>query len=204
MVDCKLLDKLDALQAKLQSSINFFQFKYYRKISKKLPDPSTSPKCYWTLLKTLLNGRKIPCIPPLFHDNKFITDFKEKSEIFNSFFAKQCSLIDNGSTLPSLFPLITEKSLSDVDFSVEDIKNIISKLDSNKVHGDDMISIRMLKLCDKSICKPLSIIFKSCLTQGIFPSEWKKANVVPIHKKTTSSVLQTTDLSLFSQSVAKF
>ena len=41
----------------------------------------------------------------------------------------------------------------------------------------------MHKLCDKSICKPLSIIFKSCLTQGIFPSEWKKANVVPMHKK---------------------
>ena len=41
----------------------------------------------------------------------------------------------------------------------------------------------MLKLCDKSICKSLSIILKSCLTQGIFPSEWKKANVVPIHKK---------------------
>ena len=30
----KLLDKLDALQAKLQSFINFFQFEYYRKISK--------------------------------------------------------------------------------------------------------------------------------------------------------------------------
>ena len=93
------------------------------------------------------------------------------------------SLIDNGSTLLSLFPLITEKSLSDVDFSVDNIKNIISTLDSNKPHGDDMVSIRMLILCDKSICKPLSIIFKSCLTQGIFPSEWKKANVAPIHKK---------------------
>ena len=55
MVNSKLLDKLDALQAKLQSSINFFQFKYY-KISKKLSDPSSSPKCYWTLLKALLNG----------------------------------------------------------------------------------------------------------------------------------------------------
>ena len=124
---------------------------------------------YWALLKTLLNGRRIPCIPPLFHDNKFIIDFKGKSEIFNSCFAKQCSLIDNGSTLPSHVPLITKKSLSDVDFSVEDIKNIISKLDSNKAHGDDMISIRMLNLCDKSICKPFTIIFKSCLTQGIFP-----------------------------------
>ena len=134
-------------------------------------------------IKTLITERKIPCIPPIFHDNKFITDFKEKSEIFDSFFAKQCSLIDNGSTLPSLFPLITEKSLSDVDFLVEAIKNIISKLDSNKAHGDDMISIRMLKLWDKSICKPLSIIFKSCLTQGIFLSEWKKSNVVPVHKK---------------------
>ena len=93
-------------------------------------------------------------------------------------FEKQCSLIDNGSTLPSLLPLITEKS-----FSVEDIKNIIRKLDSDKAHGGDMISIRMRKLCDKSTCKPLNIIFKSCLTQSIFPSEWEKANVVPIHKK---------------------
>ena len=46
-----------------------------------------------------------------------------------------------------------------------------------------MISIFLLQLCDKSICKSLNIIFKSCLTQGIFPSEWKKANVAPIHKK---------------------
>ena len=152
----------------------------------------------------MVENRKNPCIPLLFHDNKFITDFKEKSKIFNYFFAKHCSLIDNGSTLTSLFPLITEQSFSDIEFTVEDIKNIISKLDSNKAHGDNMISIRLLELCDKSICKPLSITFKSCLTQGIFSSEWSKANVVPIHKTTTSSVLKTTDLFLFSQSVANF
>ena len=92
MVNSKLLDKLEALQAKLQSLINFFQFKYNRNISKKSSDPSTSPKCYWTLLKTLLNGRKISCIPPLFHDNKFITNFKEKSEIFNSHCAKYANM----------------------------------------------------------------------------------------------------------------
>ena len=158
------------MQAELKSSINFLKSNYYRKISKKISDPSTSLRCCLTLLKTLLNGRKIPFISPLFQDNRFITDFKEKSEIFNSFFAKQCSLINNRSTLPSFFLLITEKSLADVNFSVGDIKNIISKLDSNKAYGDDRISVRMLKLCDKSICKPLSIIFKSCLTQGIFPS----------------------------------
>ena len=46
-----------------------------------------------------------------------------------------------------------------------------------------MISIRMLKLCGDSICKPLELIFKMCLRNGRFPLEWKKANVVPIHKK---------------------
>ena len=127
----KLLDKLDALQAKLQSSINFFQLEYYREISEKLSDPSTSPKCYWTLLKTYLIGRKILCIPPLFHDKNLPLTSKKKNEIFNFFFAKQHSLINNGSTLSSLFPLITDKSLSDVEFSIEDVKNIISKLDSN-------------------------------------------------------------------------
>ena len=54
-------------------------------------------KCYGTLVKTLINGRKIPCIPPLFHDNKFVVEFKEKSKILHSFFAKQCLFIDNGS-----------------------------------------------------------------------------------------------------------
>ena len=91
MLNSKLFDKFDALKAKLQNSINYFEFEYHRKISKKLSNPSTSPKCYSTLLKTLLNGRKTPCIPPLFHDNKFITDFEKKRKVLNSFFAKQCS-----------------------------------------------------------------------------------------------------------------
>ena len=60
-------------------------------------------------------------------------------------------------------------------------------LDPNKAHRYDMISIRMLKICGKSIIKPLLIIYKKCLEKGCFPSKLKKANVVPVHKKMTSS-----------------
>ena len=28
-----------------------------------------------------MNNEKIPCIPPLFHNGKFILDFKEKAEL---------------------------------------------------------------------------------------------------------------------------
>ena len=41
----------------------------------------TSRKYYWSILKTFLNNKKILVIPPILHDNKFITNFKEKAEI---------------------------------------------------------------------------------------------------------------------------
>ena len=41
----------------------------------------------------------------------------------------------------------------------------------------------MLKLRGEAISRPLNIIFTTCLNTANFPSEWKKGNVVPIHKK---------------------
>ena len=46
-------------------------------------------------------------------------------------------------------------------FSEDDIAKLIQNLDPNKAHGHDQISIRMLKICGKTICKPLEcIMFK--------------------------------------------
>ena len=63
------------LQNQLIQSIHTAKQKYFNKISKKLCDPLTSTKCYWSLLKTILNEKKVPCIHPIFH--KYVTDFKE-------------------------------------------------------------------------------------------------------------------------------
>ena len=81
-------EKFKALQYQLNISIEESKEKYYTKLSSRLADPLTSPKTYWSILKTFLNNKKIPCIPPLFHENKFIIDFKEKAELFNHFFCK--------------------------------------------------------------------------------------------------------------------
>ena len=55
-------------------------------------------------------------------------------------------------------------------------------MDPNKSHGFDGISIRMIKMCDEPIIKPLNVIFKNSINEGTFPSQWKKANVTPINK----------------------
>ena len=41
----------------------------------------------------------------------------------------------------------------------------------------------MIKICGKSICKPLQLIFSQFIDTGSFPLEWKNANAVPVHKK---------------------
>ena len=66
-------------------------------------------KVYWSLLKIFLKNKKIPIISPLFCENCFITNFKEKVQLFNIFFSKQCSLVSNNSSLPADFNYITEK-----------------------------------------------------------------------------------------------
>ena len=78
---------------------------------------------------------------------------------------------------------LTDKSLSNITFTDNDIGKIIKGLNSNKHRGHDMISIRILKLCEGFIYKPLRLIFRTCLNQGTFPLCWRKANVVPIYKK---------------------
>ena len=157
--------------------------KYFSRLTHKLSTVQKSSKGYWAQLKIFLNNRKIPVIPPLFYNNKFVTDFKEKAELLNSFFAKQCSLIANDSKVPPGLRFLTDKRLSTIQFVDTDILKIIRNLNPNKAHGYDKISIRMLKICDNSICKPLELIFNDRLANGIFPSVWKKGNIVPVHEK---------------------
>ena len=84
-------------------------------------------------------------------------------------------MIQNKSTIPSVFAPLTHNLLLPFQFTVDDIKSIINELDPSKVHGHEIISIRMIKmikLCGDSICKPLEMAFKSCLNQGVSPAEW--------------------------------
>ena len=83
----------------------------------------------------------------------------------------------------------TNKQLSDSVFNSKDICKVISDLDSNKDHGHDMISICML-MCGESIHKPLVYIFWASLKDEHFLSEWKKTNVVPIHKNNDKQILK--------------
>ena len=78
--------KLQTITTELSEMILKRKEDYYRLLSDKLNDRHISAKSYWSILKTLHNGKKIPSIPPVLINNKVISNFKEKANHFNAFF----------------------------------------------------------------------------------------------------------------------
>ena len=48
---------------------------------------------------------------------------------------------------------------------------------------NDNISIRMIKICDKSLLKPLILLFENSTKSSCYPDIWKRSNIIPVHKK---------------------
>ena len=116
-------------------------------------------------------------------DEKFVTDIQTKANIFNKFFAEQCTPLRNGSLLPVNQMFLTQARLKSLEFKEVEILKIIRALNVNKAHGYDCIFIRMIKIYDKSLLKPLILLFKNSSQSFCYPDIWKRSNIIPAYKK---------------------
>ena len=80
---------MDKEAARLSEMIQSRKERYFYDLSLKLNNPQTSPKAYWSVMKSCYHGRKIPIIPPLSVIGKINAKFKEKTKIFNKYFSSQ-------------------------------------------------------------------------------------------------------------------
>ena len=117
---------------------------YYTQISTKLMDPTKSLEAYWSILNTITKKYLV------FH--QFIIEtiisliLKRRLRSSTTF----CTLVENTSKLPTDSFKKTKNLLSTISFTKDDVAKIIKNLNPNKVHGFDMTSIRMLKICGNS------------------------------------------------------
>ena len=181
---------LETLITELNELIVTTKLLYYENLGKKLNNPLVQAKTYWSILKTFYNGKKIPLIPPLLVNEKFVTDMKTKADIFNKFFAEQCTPLKNDSKTPITQIFLTQSRLSSLDFNEDEILKIIRTLNIHKAHGHDDISIRMIKICDKSLLKPLTILFQNSTKSSCYPVIWKRSNIIPAHKKNDKQLVE--------------
>ena len=174
---------IERLVTEINHLISHTKALYYENLAIKLNNTLLQAKAYWSILKTLYNDKKIPLIPPLLIDDKFVTDTQSKANIFNKFYADQCTPLKNDSVLPSNQVFLTQARLGSLHFNEGEILKIIRTLNLSKARCHDDISIRMIKICDKSLLKPFIILFENSTESSCYPDIWKKSNIIPVHKK---------------------
>ena len=182
-------DEINNLKQEYSNMVINSKEKYLVDQGIKLSKPETPVRSYWSTIKKFISPSATSIIPPLFINNSYIVNVEEKCNHFNDFFANQCTTLETGSEIPNFF-LRTDKTLNNVVFSKSDLEDILKNLDPQKSHGFDEISIKMIQLCENSIIDPLFDILKNCVEKGTFPACWKKANLVPIHKKNQKNMLK--------------
>ena len=84
----------------------------------------------------------------------------------------------------SNFKYLTETRLDRITTNENEVKSLLRRINTHKSSGPYGIGNWVLKQCAKPISLPYSKLFNTSFETGIFPRQWKQANVCPVFKKT--------------------
>ena len=135
----------------------------------------------------LLGEQKNDNIPPLLSNGTVLTDDQEKATLLNDHFAQQSTLNIPDDRLPPPITTVPVTTLEQITTNEHEVLQILNSLDPNKSTGPDGIPVKFLKMTALLIAKPLSELFMKSLSLGIYPEEFKKANIKPIFKNKGSA-----------------
>ena len=142
-----------------------------------------NPKMLRKHHKAILHHHTSPN-PTITFNNRTAKSPKEKAELFNTYFcsvfrpAKTTMNPDDSTSSP-----IPSSQPSDITVSEEEVAKHPYHPDPSKATGPDGIPGRIPKECSAAIAPSLCSLFNHSLRTGTVPSEWKSANVTPVHKK---------------------
>ena len=105
----------------------------------------------------------------------------EAAEIFNTFFSEIGTNLSKdvaeAAVSYSDFLTETDKLFSFSETTPAHVYSLLSKLSKSKATGPDNIPAKLLKECPDLICESPSLIFNQSFKTGVFPNDWKNAEI---------------------------
>ena len=146
---------------------------HFKKLATSLQQGSLNSKQWWTVTKQFLKQNKDSDISCIIQNDNYYTTAHDKATIINNFFCSQSTVDDSHTSLPPME--LPAESLGIIQISTQDVEDVLKLLNVSKSSGSDLISPRLLK--------EVAPVLSTHLANLCFPSEWKLANVIPVHKK---------------------
>ena len=172
-------DKFKLVKHQCQKERRASHNQYVADLLKTSYEEKTSKK-FWKYIKSRKTDNVE--VQPLRSEGKLHSDDKDKAEILNkqfkSVFTKDSESFKEQSLHKPQFPKIKE-----IHICEKGVTKLLKELKVNSASGPDDISNRILKHSAEELSPVLTFIFRQSLTNGILPSDWLKANVVPMYKK---------------------
>ena len=184
-----LWDRYKLLRNNYQNELDRAEVNYKKKISESLSH-SRNSKEWWSTVNHLLGRGGNDAYPPLKdpESDSYVSDNQKKAELFNDFFLSSNRINSDNIHLPNL-AVDNDFEIRTVIATEQDVIDQLNALDVNKSVGPDGISPKLLKVACNVIAPSLTRLINLSLTQCKVPSLWKKANVIPIHKKGDKEIL---------------
>ena len=154
-------------------------------------DCGTNSKLVWKNGKGILNWQTSGAPSQLFYKGSLIQKPQELAAAQNEFFLDKIEEILTNLPPQVSDPLSTLKSRMigrTCSFSLaavhpDEVEKVISSLSNSSSFGLDQIDTYTVKLIKLEILPALTHIINLSVTTKVFPSCWKRAKIIPLHKK---------------------
>lgn len=169
--------KLRSVSQQIKYLIRSKHREYLAKIENSFFD---NPKLFWSYHKAITHCRSSQS-SEITYNGATAKTAKEKANLFNTYFS---SVFRPPSTTRVHPPrMASEGNISEITLDVHEVTQGLRNLNTLKACGPDGIPPRLLQECAFEIAPSICELFNHSLHTGQIPSEWKSANVTPVHKK---------------------
>ena len=156
-------------------------------LRRKLRGPGVGNKTWWSLVKEKQGISRQDSIPPLTkQDGTAAVSSKEKAQLLANLFSAKMK-VEAPRQPPPRLEQQCEETVHKVEVTQAQVEHILRGLDTKKATGPDDVSPHLLKQCARELSVPLTTVFTACPQENIWPSAWKEARVVPVHKRSSRS-----------------
>jgi hypothetical protein len=169
---------------RLRNKVSSLTHKHRKEFEKTIAEEAKeNPRKFWNYVKTKRSTKeRIPDLVMNENSGQKTTNDGQKAEVLSQFFASSFTA-EPPEEIPTPNTRHYDEELAEILITERDVEDRLEQLKATKAMGPDGVHPLMLRSAASAPCKPIALIFRKSLKEGVLPKEWKQAYITAIFKK---------------------
>ena len=172
-----------SIQETEQEIINQIRKEKLKEEKKIIESVKNNPKVLYAYVNK--KNKRHTAIGPFKDGENYVYNDKKIGQMLVEQYREQFTentMENNKEEIDRLLNNVMEEDLTDINITEKDIIDAINEVNEKSSAGPDEVPAVFLKMTKEAIAKPLKILFRKSMDEGVIPDIFKLANITPIHK----------------------